>query len=45
MKYSTYVALTATVSAQKVAQNPNKIIDGAAFEEFQKDVLQADRDM
>ena len=43
MKYSTYVALTATVSVN--AENPNKIIDGAAFEAFQKDALQAGRDV
>jgi hypothetical protein len=28
-----------------VAPNPNKIIDGAAFEAFQKDALQAGRDV
>jgi hypothetical protein len=42
MKYSTYIALTATVAVQ--AKNPNKIIDGVAFEAFQKDVLHAGSD-
>jgi hypothetical protein len=44
MKYSTYVALTATVAAQPNAKNPNYIISGDAAEAFQKDILQAGRD-
>ena len=45
MKYSTYVALIATVSVQaQTVQNPDKIIDGAAFEAFQKEALKIDRD-
>lgn len=41
MKFTTLVALVATTSAN---QNPDKIVDGAAFEAFQKQMLQAERD-
>jgi hypothetical protein len=43
MKYTTYVALIATVAAQP--KNSTKIIDGAAFEAFQEDFLQAGADV
>jgi len=44
MKFSTYVALIATVSAQPGEPNPVKIVDGVAFEAFQREALKAGRD-
>ena len=44
MKFSTYVALIATVSAQADDPNPVKIFDGVAFEAFQREALKAGRD-
>ena len=45
MKFSTYVALIATVSAAGPgAPNPVKIVDGVAFEDFQREALKAARD-
>ena len=49
MKFSTYVALIATVSAQPAKEatagpNPVKVVDGVAFEAFQREALKAGRD-